>query len=158
MRIVTLTLALLILAPLASAQPNIHPADRMLLKVGIGAGYGGGVTYALPSFYSDYPCYNDYYHCGGYISGYQVDGSFDFEVLSTHTLYFSPASRTDPYVSGFLGFGSGIEEFGFVWSTEAGVNYWLTNEFGLNAYLGYVDGERFAYTKVGVGLVLSVSS
>lgn len=157
MRVVTLCASFLFLAMLASAQPNVHSADRMLLKVGIGAGYGGGVTYALPSFYSDYPCYDPYYHCGGYVSGYQVDGDFDFEVLSTHTFYFTPYDRTDPYISGYVGFGNGSEEFEFVWSTEAGVNYWLSENFGLNAFLGYVDGERFGYTKVGVAVVMSVS-
>lgn len=112
-RIIVIT-ALMCAATVVYAQPTVHPADRMLLKIGIGAGYGGGLTYAVPSFYSDYPCYDSYYRCGGYVAGYSADGDFDYEVLSTHTFYLNPYSRTDPYFSGFAGFGSGYDDFGMV--------------------------------------------
>ncbi len=153
MRYAALLLALL--ATAAGAQPGVHPANRALLRIGLGAGYGGGATLTVPSLSADYPCYDAHYRCGGYVAGYQLDGAFDYEVLSTHTLYVRPASTTDPYLSGFAGFGYG-EAYGLAWGIEAGVNVWVWEPFGFNAFLGYVEAASVAYTKAGVGLVLSL--
>ncbi|MEL6615282.1 MAG: hypothetical protein AAFQ43_06065, partial [Bacteroidota bacterium] len=79
-------------------------------------------------------------------------GETEYDVLSSHTLFFAPWSTIDPYVTGFAGFGYG-DELGFVWGSEAGINLWLTETGGVTVYGGYVSGERQRYVRLGVGLV-----
>ena len=70
MRYAALLLALL--ATAAGAQPGVHPANRALLRIGLGAGYGGGATLTVPSLSADYPCYDAHYRCGGYVEAASV--------------------------------------------------------------------------------------
>src|SRR5690606_9717448 len=88
MRYAALLLALL--ATAAGAQPGVHPAHRALLRLGPGAGNGGGAPLTGRSVSAEYPCYDAHCRCGGDVAGSRLDGAFDYEVLPTHTPYVRP--------------------------------------------------------------------
>ncbi|MEM1057028.1 MAG: hypothetical protein AAGI52_16005 [Bacteroidota bacterium] len=155
-------LFLLLAAPVL-AQPQTHPADRELGRVGIAVGPPGasGLSVFSPGLSYGEPCYassgyDPYYQCGSYTVAFLVDGEYEYDVLSSHTVFFAPWSSVDPYVSGYLGFGYG-DEFGFAWGGEMGVNLWLTEGGGITFYGGVVRGERQQYGRLGIGLVLDLA-
>lgn len=163
MRLCPLVMLLLVAAP-AVAQPQTHPADRRLARIGFAFGpeEASGLSLYSPNVSYGYPCYassgtyDPYYECGSYAVAFFSDGDYEYDVLTSHTLFFAPWSSVDPYVSGYAGFGYG-EEFGFVWGSELGVNLWLVPEGGLTVYGGFVRGERQRYARVGVGLVFDMA-
>jgi hypothetical protein len=160
MRVLACLLVLLVSAPLA-AQPSVHPADRRLARIGLGIGppEATGISFFAPSLSYAEPCYagadhDPYYACGSYAVAFLVDGEYEYDVLSSHTVFFAPSSRVDPYVTGYAGFGYG-DEAGFVWGAEWGVNLWVTPTGGFTLYGGVVRGERQDYVRLGIGLVVS---
>ena len=159
MRLLACFLALAAASPLA-AQPSVHTADRRLARIGVGIGppEASGLSFWSPGVAYAEPCVaggprDPYYACGSYAVAFLVDGEYEYDVLSSHTLFFAPWSRVDPYVTGFAGFGYG-DEAGFVWGAETGVNVWLTETGGVTVYGGLVRGERQDYVRLGVGLVV----
>lgn len=157
-RLSLLLLSLALAVPLA-AQPSIHPADRRLARIGVGIGppEASGLSFWSPTVSYGEPCYggragDPYYECGSYAVAFLVDGEYEYDVLSSHTVFFSPLSTIDPYVMGYAGFGYG-DELGFVWGAESGVNIWLTETGGITVYGGVVRGERQQYIRLGIGLV-----
>ena len=158
MRLLLLCAAWLSAAPLAAGQPQIHPADRSLGRIGfsLGPGDAGGLSIFSPNVGYSTTCYSGdydpYYDCGSYAVAFLVDGEYEYDLLSSHTLFFSPSSTLDPYVTGYAGFGYG-DEAGFVYGGEIGLNLWITETGGLTLYAGRVNGERQRYSRVGIGLV-----
>lgn len=158
MRLCLLLFALV--APLAaSAQPGIPASERQLARLGIAFGppAASGLSVFSPGAGYGAPCYGGsssgpYYECGSYAVAFLVDGEYEYDVLTTHTLFLAPQSVIEPYVSGYAGVGYG-QELGVVWGTEAGLNLWLTPTGGVTVYGGWVQGERQQYARMGVGLV-----
>lgn len=161
-RIAAVLVALALGAPAASAQPDVHPADREVGRLGVSfaPGRAGGLSTFTPSLVGTTDCYHDdgydaYYGCGSAVAAFLTDGEFEYDLFSSHTLFFSPASVIDPYLTAYAGVGYG-EEAGLVYGAETGVNVWIVPNGGVSVYLGRVVGERQRYTRLGAGLVVSL--
>ncbi|MEM6326880.1 MAG: hypothetical protein AAF791_07155 [Bacteroidota bacterium] len=161
MRLGCLLVLLSVAAPVV-AQPQTPPAERRLGRIGVGVGSAGasGLSLYSPNVSYGVPCYSShptgpYYECGSYAVAFLVDGEYEYDVLTSHTLFFSPSSSVDPYLTGYMGFGYG-DEFGFAWGAEVGVNVWLVSEGGITIYRGFVRGDSQRYQRIGVGLVFDM--
>lgn len=158
MRLCLLLFALHLPLPVI-AQPGVPVSERQLARLGIAFGppAASGLSVFSPGVGYGGPCYHSgpsgpYYECGSYAVAVLVDGEYEYDVLTTHTLFLAPQSVIEPYVSGYAGVGHG-QELGVVWGTEAGLNLWITPTGGLAVYGGWVRGERQQYARIGVGLV-----
>ena len=160
MRLLLALLAVLALAPTAAAQ-------RQLARVGLSlaAGDAGGLSVLSPSLGYQAACLGDgrgghvdpYYGCGSYAVAFLVDGEYEYDLVTSHTLFLLGRGALDPYVTGYAGVGYG-DEAGLVYGWEAGLNVWLTRSDGLTVYGGRVTGERQRYARLGVGLVVDVAA